>query len=108
MTYAIEDGKDAIAINNIHKYCYDHYKIYDSLRKLYTEVSKSHNSLSWNDFLTNVLDVNYKESWKELLRMLSLTIKTKIWMELNLDKGGKICRKTFRRLRERWKKKADM
>jgi hypothetical protein len=64
MKCAIEDGKDAVTINNIHKYCYNHYQIYDSLRKLYTEVSKTHTSLSWNDFLTNVLDANYKESWK--------------------------------------------
>ena len=64
MKCAVDDGKDAVVVNDIHKYCYDHYQIYDSLRKLYTEVSRSNTSLSWNDFLIKVLDVNSKESWK--------------------------------------------
>ena len=37
----VNDGKDAITVNNIDKYCYDHHQIFDSLRKLYTEVSIS-------------------------------------------------------------------
>jgi hypothetical protein len=64
MKCAVDDGKDAVAMNNINRYCYYHYQIYDSLRNLYTEVSTSDTSLSWNDYLTKVLDVNYKESWK--------------------------------------------
>jgi hypothetical protein len=60
----VNDGKDAITVNNIDKYCYDHHQIFDSLRKLYTEVSISNASLTFIDYLTKVLDVNYKESWK--------------------------------------------
>ena len=63
----VNDGKDAIAVNNIDKYCYDHNQIFDSVRKLYTEVSRSDTSLTFTDYLAKVLDVNYKKSWKTYL-----------------------------------------
>jgi hypothetical protein len=64
MECLVKDGKDSITLNNTSKYCYEHYQIYDSLTKLYAEVSKSHTSLSWNDFLAKVLDADYKQGWK--------------------------------------------
>ena len=63
----VNDGKDAITLNNIDRYCYDHYQIFDSLMKLYVEVYTSGASLSLRDYLMKVLDSNYKESWKTQL-----------------------------------------
>jgi hypothetical protein len=63
----VNDGKDAITLNNIDRYCYDHYQIFDSLMKLYIEVYTSNASLSLRDYLMKVLDANYKESWKTQL-----------------------------------------
>ena len=63
----VNDGKDAITLNNIDRYCYDHYQIFDSLMKLHVEVYTSNASLSLRDYLMKVLDANYKESWKTQL-----------------------------------------
>jgi hypothetical protein len=64
MECLVKDGKDATTINGLDKYCYEHYQIYDSLQKLFKEVSKSEGSLSWRDYLTEILDPNNKEPWK--------------------------------------------
>lgn len=64
MRCALNDGKDTVVINNIDKYCYEHYQIRDSLWKLYQKVLSGYGYLSWHDYLTRVLDTNNKENWK--------------------------------------------
>ncbi|HZA06431.1 MAG TPA: hypothetical protein VE619_01900 [Nitrososphaeraceae archaeon] len=66
MKCIVNDGKDAVNINDINRYCYEHYQIYDTLLKLYhKQVDYSSNrSLSWKDFLANVLDTRFTASWK--------------------------------------------
>jgi hypothetical protein len=67
MKCVTNDGNEAINMNNIDRYCYEHYQIYDSLLRLYQEVSKSVGSITWTEFLTRVLDPNFKASWKTSL-----------------------------------------
>lgn len=64
MKCVVNDGKDAVTMDNTDKYCYDHNQIYDSLMNLYQEVFKAYGSLSWLDYLTKVLDNDNKENWK--------------------------------------------
>jgi hypothetical protein len=64
MECLVKDGKNAVNINGVGKYCYEDYQIYDSLQKLYNEVNKTEGSLSWKDYLTKTLDPNNKEPWK--------------------------------------------
>ena len=64
MKCVVNDGKDAVTMDNTDKYCYDHNQIYDSLKNLYQEVLKAYGSLSWLDYLTKVLDNDNKENWK--------------------------------------------
>jgi hypothetical protein len=64
MKCIINDGKDAVSINNIIRYCYEHYQIYDSMQSLYKQASSSDKSISWRQFLTKVLDTNFNASWK--------------------------------------------
>ena len=64
MKCIINEGKDAVSINNITRYCYEHYQIYDSIQSLYKQVSSSDKSISWRKFLTKVLDTNFNASWK--------------------------------------------
>ena len=67
MKCVVNDGKEAITINNIDRYCYEHYQVYDSLQKLYQKVSISSGSLPWEQYLTKVLDTNFNASWKTSL-----------------------------------------
>jgi hypothetical protein len=60
-------GKDIVPMNNINKYCWEHYQIYDNLMKLYQQVFKAYGSLAWTDYLTKILDDNNKENWKSSL-----------------------------------------
>jgi hypothetical protein len=64
MKCIINDGKDAVSINNIIRYCYEHYQIYDSIQSLYKQISSSDKSISWRQFLTKALDTNFNASWK--------------------------------------------
>lgn len=64
MECLVKDGRDAITINGFNKYCYEHYQIYDSMQNLFREISKTQSSLSWKDYLKEILDTNNKESWK--------------------------------------------
>ena len=41
MKCIVNDGKDAVTTNDVDRYCYEHYQIYDSLLKLYQQVVKS-------------------------------------------------------------------
>jgi hypothetical protein len=78
MNCVVNDGKEAITIKNIDRYCYEHYQVYDSLQKLYQQVSISSGPLPWEQYLTKVLDANFNASWKTSLidpstgRMLDL------------------------------------
>jgi len=67
MKCTVNDGKDAVTMDNVDRYCYEHYQIYDSLRKLYQEVVGSNGSLSWEDYLTKVLDAQFSAPWKTSL-----------------------------------------
>jgi hypothetical protein len=67
MECLVKDRKDAVTINGVSKYCYEHYQIYDSLQKLFKEVFQTDGSLSWKDYLTQILDVNNKAPWKNSL-----------------------------------------
>jgi hypothetical protein len=67
MKCIVNDGRDAVTINDIDRYCYEHYQIYDSLQKLYQEVVKSYGRLTWNDYLKKVLDGQFKAPWKTSL-----------------------------------------
>ena len=64
MKCVVNDGKEAITINNIDRYCYEHYQVYDSLQKLYQQFSNSNKSISWQEYLTRVLDTNFTAPWK--------------------------------------------
>jgi hypothetical protein len=67
MKCIVNDGRDAVTINDIDRYCYEHYQIYDSLQKLYQEVVKSYGPLTWNGYLKKVLDDQFKAPWKTSL-----------------------------------------
>jgi hypothetical protein len=67
MKCIVNDGRDAVSINYNNKFCYEHYQIYDTLQKLYLEVVKSNGSLSWNNYLTRVLDPQFIVPWKSSL-----------------------------------------
>jgi hypothetical protein len=67
MECLIKDGKDTVTVDGLQKYCYEHYQIYDSLQKLFKEVSNTQGSNSWRDYLAKVLDTNNKEPWKASL-----------------------------------------
>jgi hypothetical protein len=67
MKCATNDGRDAVNMDNSSRYCYEHYQVYDSLQKLYKELSNSDGSISWQEFLTRVLDSNFNASWKTSL-----------------------------------------
>ena len=64
MKCVVKDGKDAISLNNINKYCYEHYQVYESLQRLYQQLYSSNKSISWQDYLTKVLDSNFAAPWK--------------------------------------------
>jgi hypothetical protein len=59
MKCAVNDGREAVAINNIDKYCNEHYQIYDTLKRLYPG-----DIMSWREYLSKVLDTNYNAPWK--------------------------------------------
>jgi hypothetical protein len=64
MKCVVRDGKEAVSVNNIDRYCYEHYQVYDSLQKLYQQLSNSNKSISWQECLTKVLDTNFTAPWK--------------------------------------------
>ena len=66
MKCAVNDGRDSVNINNINRYCNEHYQIYDMLAKLYRAVSGSgsNGSISWREYLTRVLDNDFNAPWK--------------------------------------------
>ena len=64
MKCAVKDGKEAVSVNNIDRYCYEHYQVYDSLQKLYQQLSNSNKSISWQEYLTKALDINFTAPWK--------------------------------------------
>jgi hypothetical protein len=59
MKCAVNDGKEAVTIDNIDRYCYEHYQVYNMLKSLYPG-----NSMSWKEYLNKVLDANFNASWK--------------------------------------------
>jgi hypothetical protein len=44
MKCAVNDGKEAVPIDNIYRYCYEDYQVYNMLKRLYPE-----DSMSWKD-----------------------------------------------------------
>ena len=42
-------GQDSVSINNVNKYCWNHYQIYDMLLKLYHDVFESNQTFSWKE-----------------------------------------------------------
>jgi hypothetical protein len=64
MKCIVNDGRDAVAMNDVDRYCFEHYQIYDSLQKLYQEVVKSNGPLAWNEYLKKVLDTQFNAAWK--------------------------------------------
>ncbi|MGA9845819.1 MAG: hypothetical protein WBQ25_26255 [Nitrososphaeraceae archaeon] len=59
MKCAVNDGKEAVTIDKFDKYCYEHYQVYDMLKRLYPG-----DSMSWKEYLNKVLDANFNTSWK--------------------------------------------
>ena len=59
MKCAVNDGKEAVTIDKFDKYCYEHYQVYDMLKRLYPG-----DSMSWKEYLNKVLDANFNASWK--------------------------------------------
>lgn len=59
MKCAVNDGREAVAINNIDRYCNEHYQIYDMLKRLYPG-----DFMPWQEYLSKVLDTNYNAPWK--------------------------------------------
>jgi hypothetical protein len=64
MKCVVKDGKEAVSVKNVDRYCYEHYQVYDSLQKLYQQLSNSNKSISWQEYLTKVLDSNFTAPWK--------------------------------------------
>jgi hypothetical protein len=64
MKCVVKDGKEAVNINNVDRYCYEHYQVYDGLQKLYQQLSNSDKSISWQEYLTKVLNSNFTAPWK--------------------------------------------
>jgi hypothetical protein len=46
-------------LDKIDRYCYEHYQVYDMLKRLYPG-----DSMSWREYLNKVLDANFNTSWK--------------------------------------------
>jgi hypothetical protein len=61
------DGRDAVVMNGVDRYCYEHFQIFDSLQKLYQQVVKSNGPLPWNEYLKKVLDTQFNAAWKTSL-----------------------------------------
>jgi hypothetical protein len=59
MKCAANDGKEAVTVDNIDRYCYEHYQVYDMLKRLYPG-----DSMSWKEHLNKVLDTKFNASWK--------------------------------------------
>lgn len=59
-----KDGKDAVSVNNIDRYYYEHYQVYESLHRLYQQLYNSNKAISWQGYLTKVLDSNFTAPWK--------------------------------------------
>jgi hypothetical protein len=59
MKCAVNDGRATVAINNIYRYCNEHYRIYDMIKKLYPG-----DFMSWQEYVSKVLDTNYNAPWK--------------------------------------------
>jgi hypothetical protein len=36
-----KDGKEAVNLNGIDRYCYEHYQVYESLHRLYQQLYNS-------------------------------------------------------------------
>ena len=64
MKCVVKDGKEAVSVNDIDRYCYEHYQVYESLHRLYQQLYNSNKSISWQEYLTNVLDTNFTAPWK--------------------------------------------
>ena len=93
MKCVIDNHTDADVINRIDKYCWDHYRIYDSLWKLYKEVFKSYGPLSWQEYLSRIMDDSLNAPWKTSLSNSDGTtldaINKVVLHELEISKGGK-------------------
>ena len=46
MKCAVNDGKEAVTIDNFAKYCYEHYQVYNMLERLYPG-----DSMSWKKYI---------------------------------------------------------
>jgi hypothetical protein len=38
MKCVVKDGKEAVSGNDIDRYCYEHYQVYESLHRLYQQL----------------------------------------------------------------------
>ena len=64
MKCVVKDGKEAVSVNDIDRYCYEHYQVYESLHRLYQQLCNSNKSISWQEYLTKVLDAKFTTPWK--------------------------------------------
>ena len=64
MKCVVKDGKHAVSLNNIDRYCYEHYQVYEGLQRLYQQLCNSNKSISWQEYLTKVLDITFTAPWK--------------------------------------------
>jgi hypothetical protein len=61
-------GQDSVSINNVNKYCWNHYQIYDMLLKLYHDTFESNKTFSWKDYLLKTLEIELPiPGWKQSL-----------------------------------------
>lgn len=75
------------------KYCWQHQQIYISIKNLYVSVFNAYGSISWQNFLLEILDNKVDKPWKisliENYGKLSPGILNVITSELQLLQNGK-------------------
>jgi plastocyanin len=93
MKCVIDDHTDAVVVNRISKYCWNHYRIYDSLWKLYKDVFEEYDPLSWGEYLSRILDNTFTSPWKQPILLADSKKQSSIGRvasyELSLFKGNK-------------------
>jgi hypothetical protein len=60
MKCLVKDGREAVRLNSID----EHYQVYENLQRLYQQLYNSNKSISWQEYLTKVLDVTFTAPWK--------------------------------------------
>ena len=78
MKCVIGGHTDALDIDTVDRYCWNHYQIFWNLWFSHKDVDAKYGPLSWEEFLTKILDVNYKDPWKDSILAADSAIQDSI------------------------------